>query len=374
MLIRTEKKVILEAIAPCLCAITSRSANKALSCLYFQATQTDKGGSLTITTFDTTKGVKTTIDAEVLEEGELLLDAMKFHSMVRALPLEEVTVSSDINFVTTLSSGNAKFEILGMNSDSFPALPLLSGEKKMDIQEGTLKKMIQQVIFSCAVVDLKPILTGVLFEVKDDMVRLCGCDGYRIAIREEKGLKTASEPVKFIVPAKTLQELIRLLSDEEKPLHIELARRHIIFMFENFILFSRYIDGEYIDYQRSLPKEFKTAVTISLNDAIGCFERCSLLIDERAKAAIRLYIEEDSVRVQCTTANGKIDEELFCDVKGEPMLVGFNNKFLLDALKGAAACGVNEVLMQFSSPLSGMALRSTETDAFYYMVVPMRLN
>jgi len=372
MYIRAEKKVLLDAMAPCLCAVASRSANLALSCLSLKAVKEE--GKVTVTSFDTTKGVKTYVEAEILEEGAILLDAIKLNSMIRALPDGEVNIVSDANFVTTISAGAAKFEILGLSGDSFPAMPMLSGDKKFVIKQGVLKKMLQQVIFACANIDLKPILTGVLFETFGEKLRLCGCDGYRIAIRDEACIKGLSLDVRFVVPARTLQELIRLLTEEEEEVRIELARRHIIFAFEDFTFFSRYVDGEYIDYSKSLPKEFKTTVTLPLSDAIGCFERCALLIDERAKSPIRLQVTPDSVQVKCTTSNGKIDEEIFCKVEGEEMLVGFNNKFLLEALRGAAGSGKEEILFELNSPLSGMAIRSPETDAFYYMVVPMRLN
>ncbi len=373
MFIRAEKKTLLDAMSPCLCAIASRSANAALACLYLKA-EKENGEKVTITTFDTTKGVKTTFDAQILEEGSILLDAVKLTSMIRALPDGEVTISNDANFVTTISSGAAKFEILGMSGDLFPAMPMLQGDKKFVIEQGRLKKMLQQVIFACATIDLKPILTGVLFESHGEKLRLCGCDGYRIAIREEECIKGLTMDVRFVVPAKSLQEIIRLLSDDDTQIRIELARRHIIFAFEDFYFFSRYVEGEYIDYSKSLPKEFRTRVKVGLSEAIGCFERCSLLIDERAKSPIRLKVTPDGLEVKCTTANGKIDEEIFCKVEGEEMLVGFNNKFLLDALRGAASCGQEEVLFDLNSPLSGMAITSPETDAFYYMVVPMRLN
>ena len=374
MFIRAEKKTLLDAMSPCLCAIASRSANAALACLYLKAEKTEEEEKVTITTFDTTKGVKTNFPAQILEEGSILLDAVKLTSMIRALPDGEITISNDANFVTTISAGAAKFEILGMSADLFPTMPMLQGDKKFVIEQGVLKKMLQQVIFACATIDLKPILTGVLFESFGEKLRLCGCDGYRIAIREEECIKGLSMDVRFVVPAKTLQELIRLLSDDDTQIRIELARRHIIFAFEDFYFFSRYVEGEYIDYSKSLPKEFRTRVKLSLPEAIGCFERCSLLIDERAKSPIRLKVTPDGVEVKCTTANGKIDEEIFCQVEGEEMIVGFNNKFLLDALRGAAACGQEEVMFDLNSPLSGMAITSAETNAFYYMVVPMRLN
>ena len=372
MFIRADKKTLLEAIAPCMCAVATKSANNTLSCLYFKA---EEGEKLAVTSFDTSKGVKTRLDAFVLEQGSLLLDAVRFHSIVRSLPDGEISISSDENFVTTISSGSAKFEILGLSADSFPAIPQLSGESKFVIRQGVLKKMLQQVLFAASVIDLKPILTGVLFEMKGDSLRLCACDGYRIAIRDEVCAGGLDTDVNFVVPAKTLQELIKLLSDdEEDQVKIELARRHLIFAFDDFTFFSRYVDGEYIDYKRSLTNEFKTVITLGLSDAIGCLERCSLLIDERAKAPVRLSIEAGAISVKCATANGKIDEVFPCETEGEQMVIGFNNKFLLDALRAAHLCGDDEVVMEVTSPLSGMAIRPAEHTRYYYMVVPMRLN
>ncbi|MBR7165076.1 MAG: DNA polymerase III subunit beta, partial [Clostridia bacterium] len=200
---------------------------------------------------------------------------------------------------------------------------------------------------------------------------LCSCDGYRIAIRDEKCISGLTMDSDFVVPARTMQEMIRLLGDEEETVRIELARRHIIFVFENFYFFSRYVDGEYIDYKKSLPKEFKTRVTVSLQSTIDCFERCALLIDERAKSPIRLQVIPGAIQVKCTTANGKIDEEIPCKVEGEDMLMGFNNKFLLDALRGAAGSDCEEVVFELNSPFSGMVITSPETGSFYYMVVPL---
>lgn len=372
MFIRADKKTVLDAMSPCLCAVASKSANMALACFYLKTEKEE--GKVSITTFDTTKGVKTGFEAEILEEGAILLDAVKTSSMIRSLPDGEITIASDANFVTTISAGNTKFEILGMSSDVFPAMPLLAGDKKFVINQGVLKKMLQQVIFACAVIDQRPILTGVLFESHGEKLRLCGCDGYRIAIRDEECIKGLTMDVKFVVPAKTLQELIRLLSDEESEVRVELARRHIIFAFEDFYFFSRYVDGDYIDYSKSLPRDFKTRVTVDLYHLISCFERCALLIDERAKSPIRLTILPDALQIKCMTANGKIDEEIPCQVEGEEMLVGFNNKFLLDALRGAAGSTQDQVVLELTSPFSGMAITSPETDAFYYMVVPLKLN
>jgi DNA polymerase-3 subunit beta len=134
------------------------------------------------------------------------------------------------------------------------------------------------------------------------------------------------------------------------------------------------VDGEYIDYAKSLPKDFRTTVDLDLSDTVSCFERCALVIDERAKSPIRLTVLPDAIQVKCVTSNGKVDEEILCDVKGEEMLIGFNNKFLLDAMRAALSCGAEKIRLELTSPFSGMAITSPENDSFYYMVVPLKLN
>ena len=372
MRIRVEKKELLNAIAPCLGSVATRSASEMLSCLHLKCDE--ERGKVIVTSFDYVKGVRCEFDAEIQEAGTLLIDALKFNAMCRALPGEEVTVDADVNFNVTLSAGGAKYEIPGLDGNLFPAMPVLEGDKKFTIPRGVLKKMLQQVVFACATVDTKPILTGVLFEVDESQIRLCGCDGFRLALRRENGVEGLSMESRFVMPARSVVELTKLMGDGDEPIRVELAFRHVIVAFEEYTFFTRYVDGEYIEYQKSLPREFKTTVTVPLADALGCFERCALLIDERARSPIRFEVTEKGLHVMCRTANGKIDEEIACRVEGEGMLVGFNNRYLLDALHGAAGTGAEEIVMELNTPYTRMVIRSPEREDFLYVVVPMRLT
>ena len=372
MRIRAEKKALLDAIAPCLGSVATRSASEMLSCLHLKCDK--EKGKVIVTSFDYVKGVRCSFDAEILEGGTLLIDAVKCNAMCRALPGDDLTLDADANFNVTLSAGGAKYEISGLNGDLFPAMPVLEGEKHFTIPRGTFRKMLQQVVFACATTDIKPVFTGVLFEADEEKLVLCGCDGYRMAIRTETGIRGLAMENRFIMPAKSVQELIKLLSDDDEPIQVDLAFRHVIVMFEDFTFFTRYVDGEYIEYQKSIPREFKTHVTVPLSDALGCFERCALLIDERAKSPIHFEVKENGVHVVCRTANGRIDENIPCQVEGDLMEVGFNNRYLLDALHGAAGTGAEEVLLELNSPLASMVIRSPERDDFLYVVVPMRLT
>lgn len=372
MHIRAEKKNLLNAIAPCLGSVATRSASEMLSCLHLNCDE--KRGKVIVTAFDYTKGVRCEFDAEIQEGGTLLVDAVKLNAMSRALPGDEIILDADANFNITLSAGGAKYEIPGLNGTLFPAMPVLEGEKGFTIAQNVFKKMLQQVVFACAAVDTKPILTGVLFEADETTLRLCGCDGFRLALRREKGIEGLTIESRFVMPAKSVQELIKLLGDDEETIKVEMAFRHVIVHFEDYTFFTRYVDGEYIEYQKSLPREFKTHVSLSLADAVGCFERCALLIDERAKSPIRLEVKENAILVVCRTANGRIEEEIPCQVEGEGMLVGFNNRYLLDALHAAAGTGAEEISLELNSPLASMVIRSPEREDFTYVVVPMRLT
>ncbi len=372
MRIRAEKKALLDAIAPCLGSVATRSASETLSCLHLKCDE--EKGKVIVTSFDSVKGVRCFFDAEIQEGGTLLLDAVKCNAMCRALPGEDLLLDADANYNVTLSAGGAKYEISGLNGDLFPAMPVLEGEKHFTVPRGSFRKMLQQVVFACATKDFKPALTGVLFEADETKLQLCGCDGFRLALRKENGIQGLSMENRFIVPARSVQELVRLLSDDDEPIRVDLAFRHVIVMFDEFTFFTRYVDGEYIEYQKSIPKEFKTHITVPLADALGCFERCALLIDERANSPIHFEVKENGIHVVCRTANGRIDEEIPCQVEGDGMEVGFNNRYLLDALHGAAGTGAEEVLMELNSPLASMVIRSPEREDFLYVVVPMRLT
>ncbi|MDD6311908.1 MAG: DNA polymerase III subunit beta [Firmicutes bacterium] len=373
MFIRVDKKPLLDALLPALCAVSNKSTIAALSCVFLHADE--ENSTLTITGFDINKGLKTSIPATVLEGGNLLLEGHKFVSIVRSLPDTEVSVQNDDRFITTISCQKSRFEISGMSSESYPSLPELKGDRGFKISQGTLKKMISQVIFSYSLSDNKPVLTGINFEFGNGRLRLCSCDGYRVSIKDESFEAESIREGSFIVPGKTLTELYKLLSsDDESEVKVELSRKHIIFSFDNLIFFSRLIEGNYFDYDKSIPKVFKTYATVNLSDAIAAVERSALIIDERAKSPIKFIVTPDSVRITCNTVNGRIDEEFDAEVEGEEITVGFNHRYLLDALKGAEISGDEKVLIELYSPISGMIIKPVDHEDFCYMVLPVRLN
>ena len=368
MKIKAEKKILLEAVLPALCALSSKALIPALECVHMKA----ENGILTITGYDLAKGVKSETSVMIEEEGEVLLNAQKFSSIIRALPEGMVEITVDKDYRVTIISERIKFEIIGISTEGYPSIPELIGEKKFEIRKGLLKKLCQQLLFSVSLDDKRPVLTGILFEIDNEKLTAVSCDGFRLSIRNEK--VTADDAMKFIVPGKTLSELIKLLDDSDDVIQVEITSKHIIMHFDNIFFFSRLIEGDYIDYMRTIPKDANIEVKVKLEDIIRSCERTGLVIDERVKSPIKIEVAPGGLIISCDSANGKVRDEIKAEVNGEPIEIGFNNKYLLDALRASGIGGDEEVLMKLRSPLVGMSITSPEHDDYFYLVLPVRLK
>lgn len=370
MFIRAEKSALQEVIAPALCAVSGKSTTAALECLMLRASE---NGILEITGYDLNKGIKLHLPVTVLEAGGVLVNGTQLNSFIRSLPDGEVSIATDERLVTTISCKKSKFELHGIDVESFPTLPELSGEKSVEIEQGLLKKMCQQVIFSVAQVSTKPHLTGVLFEIKNNLCRLVSCDGYRLSIRNESTF-TADEEISFIVPGKTVSELVKLLEDSEEKVKMELTRKYIIFSFRDIVFFSRLIEDTYTVYQKSIPPEYRITAKVKLADAISSVERASLVIDERTKSPLKCTLSHEGFRINCITANGRADEEFSAEFTGDDQIeIGFNYRFLLDAFRGAGMSGDSEVLLKLNSPTLPMVVCPVDHEDYLYLVLPIRL-
>lgn len=373
MYIKANKSELREALIPTLSAVSGKSTTPALECVFLNADENNN--TLVISGYDLSKGVKTTIDVAVLQSGGVLVNAQKLVAIVNNMPEGEIIISTDERMLTTISCQMSKFEIHGFSSDCFPTLPELSGEKSFEIKQGLLKKMCRQVMFSVAQNDNKPALMGVLFEINDGIMKMISCDGYRLSIRKEKiNMISEEKSLVFNVPGKTLGELVKLLGDGEEKIKIEVARRHIIFYIGKVTFFSRLIDGEFIDYERSIPKNIAISAQMKISEAVSGIERVSLLIDERAKSPIKFIVDGDSIKIKCTTANGKSEDEITAEITGEKIEMGFNYRYLLDALRGAAQSDDDDAIFEISSAFVGMIIRPVSHDEYFYMVLPVRLN
>ncbi len=368
MKIKAEKKVLLEAVTPTLCALSSKPLIPALECIYFKA----ENSIITVTGYDLAKGVRTKTDINIEEDGELLLNAQKFISIIKTLPEGIVEISVDKDYKVTITSGRIKFEILGLPVEGYPSIPELKGDKSFKIPKGILKKLCQQLLFSVSIDEKRPVLTGINFEINSEKMTLVSCDGFRVSIRHEN--VKCEEFIKFIVPGRTLSELLKLLDDSDEEIMIELTNKHIIMHFDNISFFSRLVEGDYIDYLRPIPKDTTVEVKVNLDALISSCERASLVIDERIKSPVRMTIDEHGIIISCNTVNGNVWDEIPAAVTGGKIEIGFNNKYLLDSLRAASLSGDDEVILRLKTPLIGMSIQPIDHDSYFYLVLPVRLN
>ena len=357
-----EKNRLASAVSNVSRAVSSRTALQALEGILIKA----QGDSLTLTGYDLELGITTTIPADVQEAGEAVISAKLFGDMIRKLEGTEVSFECDEKMLTVIRGGLSEFTILGTDPADYPELPKLSDSDSLTIPQATLKSMIEQTQFAISQNDAKPVHTGSLFDVMPDSLTLVSVDGYRMAVRRERadtGIET-----RFVVPGKTLAEIAKLLSpdlpDEEEPKNavISVSRKHVLANIGEYSVISRLLDGEFLDYQAAIPQGHSTQVTIGTRELIGAVDRASLLISDRLRSPFRL---------SCSTSLGKAYDKVPCQIEGEELEMGFNNKYVLDALR-AADC--DRLCLQIGGPLSPMKIVPPEGDGFLFLVLPVRLK
>lgn len=366
-----EKNRLASAVSNVSRAVSSRTALQALEGILIKA----QGDSLTLTGYDLELGITTTIPADVQEAGEAVISAKLFGDMIRKLEGTEVSFECDEKMLTVIRGGLSEFTILGTDPADYPELPKLSDSDSLTIPQATLKSMIEQTQFAISQNDAKPVHTGSLFDVMPDSLTLVSVDGYRMAVRRERadtGIET-----RFVVPGKTLAEIAKLLSPdlpgEEEPKNavISVSRKHVLANIGEYSVISRLLDGEFLDYQAAIPQGHSTQVTIGTRELIGAVDRASLLISDRLRSPLRLRFEEDEIRLSCSTSLGKAYDKVPCQIEGEELEMGFNNKYVLDALR-AADC--DRLCLQIGGPLSPMKIVPPEGDGFLFLVLPVRLK
>lgn len=314
--------------------------------------------------------IKTTLPAEVLTPGEIVIGAKLFVEIVRKLPDEKVSISIKDNLTFHVESGSSAFDLAGIDAKEFPEIPQIDNSETIKIQSQVAKSMIRQTIFAVADTDSKPVHTGTLFDIKDNQITLVSVDGYRMALRREKIKENVQ--IKFVVPGKTLGDVLKLLPDsEEEMLKISMGQNHIIFNTGGYSIISRLLEGEFLDYNSAIPTSFKTKVRVNTRVMSESVERVSLLITDRLKSPVKCSFSAGQARLQCSTSIGKAVDEFSVALQGEDVEIGFNNKYMIDALRNS---DTDEVSIEFSGPLSPIKIVPKEEEGFLFLVLPVRLR
>ncbi|WP_418778430.1 DNA polymerase III subunit beta [Hominenteromicrobium sp.] len=360
-----EKRLLNEAVTNLQRAVSSKTSIPALEGILIRSEE----NRLVLTAYDLEIGMQTELPAIISAPGAIILTAKLFAEIVRRSPDEDITIDVDDRNTATITSGVSCFTIIGMDSAEFPELPKITDADTIKMPQELLKSMIRQTLFAVADSTAKPIHQGSLFKIENGNLDVVSVDGYRLALRRE-AINYANN-TEFVVPGKTLSEVLKLLKDSEGEAKICPSRRHILFRIDNYTVISALLEGEFLDYKSALPKDKKTEVTVSTRTMIESVERVSLLITDRLKSPVRCVIGEDTVKLFCTTTMGRATDQISAEISGDQLEIGFNNKYLLDALRAAET---DEVRLQLGGPISPMLVLPKEGDAFSFLVLPVRLR
>ncbi len=330
-----------------------------------------QGNSLSLTGYDFEFGIHTILPAQVEEQGAVILNAKIFSDIVRRLGEEKVEIEVNDRLNTTITSGAAQYSILGIDAEEYPELPSVTGGVPVVLNQEVLSNMIAQTLFAVADSEsAKPIHTGLRFEIVKGGIRLIGVDGFRLAIRTEL-IGYEGEDIAFVVPKKTIRELTKLMEGGENEISINVGRRHIVFEVGNYSIISRLLDGEFLNYNDVIPKTTETTVLINTREAIHCIEKTLPVIDNNTKNPIRCIFDHDMLRVSAVTALGKVVDTCHANVSGERVEIGFNSKYILDALH---TCDADEIMIELVGPTSPVKIVPLQGDHFLFLVLPVRLK
>jgi DNA polymerase-3 subunit beta len=361
-----EKAVLLSAVNAASRTVTTRSSIPTLEGILIEASNK----TVTLTGYNLSTGVRALIHTEPSRTGSVVLNARLFGDIVRKSPDDYVTLDADENLSVKITCGMSEFTILGLPPQDFPELPSPENERSLSIGSNVLKSMISMTIFAVSDNENKPVHTGSLFDVKNGFLNVVSVDGYRMAIRREKVTSTVDE-MSFVVPGPALREVERLCGEGEDPVNINLGRRHITFEIGDVTLVSRLLEGDFLNYETSIPKDMKVKVIAETKPLLDAVERVSLIINERLKNPIRCFFEEGNLRFSCNTSLGRANDEIKIDGDGGNIEIGFNNRYLHEAIR---AVPDEKISIQLMNGLSPCIIRPIEDDSYLFMVLPVRLK
>lgn len=327
--------------------------------------------TLSLTGYDFEFGINTIFNVDVIEPGAIVINAKVICDIIRKLADEDVTIETNGTSVSIIS-GAAQYSITGIDADDYPELPSVNNGYPLELPQNLLHSMVNQTLYAVAENESsKPVYNGLKFEMSENQLRLIGVDGYRLAIRTEK-VSYAGEELTFIVPKKTIRELMKLINiEEDKIISIKVGKRHIVFEVDNYSIISRLLDGEFIDYKAAVPKTATTTVLINTTDAIDCIERTLPVIENNQKNPIRCLFDGDQMRVSTVSTLGRVVDYTHANTSGVRVEIGFNSKFLLDALNAA---DTDEVKIELNGPVSPVTVQPMNADNYLFLVLPMRLK
>ena len=360
------KSILLNGVQIVSKAVSNKTTMSILECIMVDATN----GNITLTGNDMDLGIETVIEGEIVEEGAIALDAKIFLEIVRKLPDSDIIMETDSSYKTTITCGNARFNIIGKSGEDFSYLPVVERENSISISQFTLKEVVRQTIFSISDNENNKLMTGELFEINGNELKVVSLDGHRISIRKIQ-LRETYAPKKVVVPGKTLNEVSKILpGGAENFVKISFAEKHIVFEFDNTTVVSRLIEGEYFKIDQMLSSDYETKVKINKREFLECIDRATLLVKEGDKKPIIINITDGMMELKINSLLGSMNEDIDIEKQGKDLMIGFNPKFLIDALR---VIDDENVDLYMVNPKAPCFIKNAE-ESYIYLILPVNFT
>ena len=361
-----ERAKLLEAVTKLQSVVGSKTSMPVLEGILISAEQ----GKITLIAYNLEMGIKKEIYAKCEEAGDIVIPAKLLADILRKMSDMQVEISADSKLNCNIKCGEATFDIMGMAATDFPEIPSVSSDNSFKVDGKVFASLKKGTAFAAAQNEgAKPILTGINISLNDGFIQFVAIDGYRLAIKKEK--IDNQNNFEFTVTGKALNEVVKLIDDESEDIEINVSNRLIGFNINGYTFISRLLEGDFVNYQKTIPTENKQRVVVNTRDLINTIERVSLLISESFTTPIRCYFNELNVVFTCATSVGRATETFNLKLEGENFEIGLNSHYLLDVLK---AIEDEQIQILFNGPNAGVLFLPVDDDNFKYMIMPMRLK
>ncbi len=362
-----DKSKLNEAIS-----VVSKAVNNSCAIDILKGIKIDADDRLKMTGSDLDLSVESIIDAHVEESGSIIVDARIFSDIVRKLPDGDITIETDEQNEIKISCASTKFNILYLSSDGYPEIKKIDDGDSFKIYSSDLKNIIKSTIFAISNNESRPILTGSKFEINKSTLRVVSIDGYRLALRDQIIPETPYDGLSFVVPGRALNELLKILKDDSTIVTVTVRENSVMFAFDSFVIISRLLEGEFMDYSKFIPSTSAIKVKANVKSFTDMVERASIIINyDDPKIPIILNISDSYLNVGCISKRGNFDESMEIDQHGDDLKIGIASKLLTDTLKSIET---EEVMLEFNTPQSPCLIKPVEGDGFIYLVLPIRLK
>ena len=376
------RQTAISTAAPLMCATASKTVRPTGDGILIEAKMPD---ICIFTTYDLEKGIRTTVEAKVIEEGTYIISAQKFIQTLKVMEGDEVTLTVDDKLSACISSGKSTHRMSALQGSDFPKLPELQSQLGFELPSTVLKKMIGKTMYAIGVNDQRPVLNGCFFRVTDDSMLLVSCDSFRLAkcsIKTEMQNRNddgESLRYSFIVPVKTINELYKLLpDDEDASIRIYMMRKHMVLIIGDITFFSGLIEGEYIDFDRIIIKNHKISIELDRATFMSALERAALVTEEKVAGSTRTHVKLDvsgnTLKISANSSTGSTYDEVFMNHIGDDLVIAFNNRYLIDSIR---ACNSEIIRISLSSPLSSINIEPvdpTENEEDLFMLLPVKMK